>query len=165
MWSPWRARHIEQMADAPPADEPAPSIFSRLAAQGQDEQNLILWREEHVFVIMNRYPYNNGHLLIVPYREVDAYEALTRAEQTAFAATIHRCIEVLKAALKPEGFNVGINQGRAAGAGIPQHLHVHVVPRWAADTNFMPVVGEVKIIPEDLQVTYRKLRAAHRALG
>ena len=166
LFSPWRARHIERMTQ-PGASATAPneagSLFARLAAEGKDEDNLILWRGPHTFVLMNLYPYTNGHLMIVPYREVADYDALTTEEQVEIAQTIGRCMGWLRTALLPDGFNVGINQGSAAGAGIPDHLHVHVVPRWTADTNFMPVVGAVKVIPEDLPDTYRKLRTAIEA--
>jgi ATP adenylyltransferase len=124
-----------------------------------DEETLILWRGEDVFVIMNRYPYNNGHLLIVPYREVETYTALTPEEQTAIATTIDRCIRWLEEALDPEGVNVGMNLGAAAGAGIPDHLHVHVLPRWNGDTNFMTTTAETRVLPEDLSTTYDRLRA------
>jgi ATP adenylyltransferase len=135
------------------------SLFTQLLNEDADADNLILWRGEHVFVIMNRYPYNNGHLLIVPYREVEAYTALETAEQQAIATTIDRCIRWINAALSPEGINVGMNLGAAAGAGIPEHLHAHVVPRWAGDTNFMTSTGETRVLPEDLATTYDKLRA------
>ncbi len=164
MWSPWRSRHIERMSNRDPREPDDGSIFTRMAAEKRDEENFILWRGEHVFVIMNLYPYNNGHLMIVPYREVSEYGALTSEERNAIAETIARCMQWIDRALKPEGYNVGINQGVAAGAGIPQHLHVHVVPRWQADTNFMPVVADVKVIPEAMRDTYRKLRAAIDAL-
>ena len=158
MWSPWRSEHIERVTE--PSTQPSddPSIFSRLVQEDQDEQNLILWRGQHVFVIMNRYPYNNGHMMIVPFREVVTFDALTTAEQEETARVIGRCLGWLRRALCPEGFNVGMNIGQAGGAGIPGHLHVHVVPRWQADTNFMPVVGSVKVIPEALNATYAKLR-------
>lgn len=139
-------------------------MFTRLAAENDDERNLILWRGHHVFVIMNLYPYNNGHLMIVPFREVAEYEALTTEEQVELAQTIERCIRWLRKALSPEGFNVGINLGKAAGAGIPSHLHAHIVPRWSGDTNFMPAIGEVKVIPEAIYATYDKLRAAMKEL-
>ncbi|MFQ5572087.1 MAG: HIT domain-containing protein [Rhodothermales bacterium] len=160
MWSPWRSRYLDQPAQPGIQNENGRSIFSRLAEEARDEQNLILWRGRHVFVIMNSYPYNNGHLLIVPFRQVAAYEDLTTAEQEEIAHTIQRCIRWLQQALRPEGFNVGMNLGAAAGAGIPEHLHVHVVPRWQSDTNFMPTLGEVKVIPEALRTTYNKLRHA-----
>lgn len=161
MWSPWRSQHIERLSDAAetwPQDDR--SLFARLAAEDRDEENLIVWRGEAVFVIMNLYPYNNGHLLIVPYREVARYEALTHAEQVEIATTIERCIRWLETALRPEGFNIGLNIGTAGGAGVPDHLHVHVVPRWSGDTNFMPTTADLKVIPEALRATYEKLRAA-----
>jgi len=163
MWSPWRSKHIERFDQDEREAGSGPSVFSRIAAEDRDEDNLVLWRGTHVFVVMNLYPYNNGHMLIVPYREVADYEALTEAEQQEMTRTIAACIRWLKRALKPEGFNVGMNLGPASGAGIPQHLHMHVVPRWRGDTNFMPVVAEVKVIPEALHDTYRKLRAAVEA--
>lgn len=162
MWSPWRSPHLEGRR-VEHLDGEDRSLFARLAEEDRDEENLIVWRGAHVFVLMNLYPYNNGHLMIVPYREVADYEALTPDEQTEIARTIARCIAWLRAALDPDGFNVGMNLGAAAGAGLPRHLHVHVVPRWQADTNFMPAIGEVKVIPEALHATYRKLRAAVEA--
>ena len=166
MWSPWRAVHIEQTTkDTTSNEQKGPSLFARLAAEDNDEENLILWRGEHVFVIMNRYPYNNGHLMVVPFREVAAYENLTTEEQVAIAHALDRAIRWLKEALNPEGFNVGMNLGAAAGAGIPRHLHVHIVPRWSGDTNFMPTIGEVKVIPEALHATYAKLRTAMETLA
>ncbi|WP_028567152.1 HIT family protein [Salisaeta longa] len=159
LWSPWRAAYV---ADANTStDRPeAPSVFAAIAADDADEDNLVLWRGEHVFVVMNRYPYNNGHLLIVPYRVVAAYDALTTAEQRALAAATDRCIRWLRTALQPDGFNVGMNLGRAAGAGIPDHLHRHVLPRWAGDTNFMTATSETRVLPESLRDTYQRLRAA-----
>ncbi|MDX1545666.1 MAG: HIT domain-containing protein [Rhodothermales bacterium] len=163
MWSPWRAQHVEQAAARAPGD--GASVFTRMAREDRDEDHLILWRGQTVFVVMNRYPYNNGHLLIVPYREVADYEALTPAERAEIAETTARCLRWLRHTLRPDGFNVGMNLGTAGGAGIPEHLHVHVVPRWAADTNFMPALGQVKVIPEALRETYRRLRATAEALA
>ncbi len=164
LWSPWRSQHIERVVEQPLSRPGEPSLFVRLAAENRDEENLILWRGQHVFVIMNLYPYNNGHLMIVPYRQVADYEALTPEEQCEMAQTVARCIRWLKYALKPDGFNVGMNIGKVAGAGIPDHVHLHVVPRWEGDTNFMPTLAETKVIPEALRDTYRKLRAAIEAL-
>ena len=158
MWSPWRSEYVSEAAERVPDD--GASLFTRLLEEEADDDNLILWRGEEVFVIMNLYPYNNGPLLIVPYREVEAYDALTPAEQQAIAATIEHCMSWLRTALSPEGFNIGMNLGAAAGAGIPEHLHVHVVPRWEGDTNFMSTTGETRVLPEDLSTTYEKLRAA-----
>ena len=159
MWSPWRSAHVERATSKEPRDEQT-TLFSELAAEDRDEENLILWRGDHVFVIMNQYPYNNGHLMIVPFRPVAAYEKLTTDEQHALAHAIDRCIHWLRSALNPDGFNVGMNLGAAAGAGLPDHLHMHVVPRWKGDTNFMPTIGQTKVIPEALQATYRKLSSA-----
>ncbi len=160
MWSPWRSRHIER-AHASAEDEGG-SLFARLLAEEQDEKNYILWRGPHVFVIMNLYPYNNGHIMIVPNRVVATYEALTVDEQVEMARVLDRCIRWLRHALRPEGFNVGMNLGLAGGAGIPDHLHMHVVPRWRGDTNFMPTIGDIKVVPEALENTYHKLRQAIR---
>lgn len=157
MWSPWRSSYVSDTARREVSGDA--SLFTALLNEEHDEENFILWRGDQVFVIMNRHPYNNGHLLIVPYREVTKYESLTAPEQQAIAATIDRCIQWLRAALSPEGFNVGMNLGSAAGAGIPDHLHVHVVPRWEGDTNFMPTTADTKVLPEDLRTTYDKLRA------
>lgn len=159
MWSPWRSEYVAEAADRTPPPSDTASIFTQLLEEDNDPENLILWRGEQVFVIMNLYPYNNGHLLIVPYREVDTYRVLTAAEQTAIATTIGRCIGWLEATLSPEGVNVGMNLGAAAGAGIPEHMHVHVVPRWTGDTNFMSTTAETRVLPEDLSTTYDKLRA------
>lgn len=158
MWSPWRSSYVAEAAQREPVEDS--SIFTTLLNEQDDEKNLILWRGEEVFVIMNLHPYNNGHLLIVPYREVSQYDALTTAEQHAIATTIDRCMQWIRKALSPDGFNVGMNLGVEAGAGIPEHLHVHVVPRWEGDTNFMPTTADTKVLPEDLQTTYSKLRNA-----
>lgn len=114
LWSPWRSQHIERVVEQPLSRPGEPSLFVRLAAENRDEENLILWRGQHVFVIMNLYPYNNGHLMIVPYRQVADYEALTPEEQCEMAQTVARCIRWLKYALKPDGFNVGMNIGKVA---------------------------------------------------
>ena len=157
MWSPWRSQHLERLTTPTSAPSDGRSLFERLAQEARDEENFIVWRGTAVFVIMNLYPYNNGHLLIVPYRRVADYESLTPEEQVEIARTIERCIGWLRQALRPEGFNVGMNLGAAGGAGVPDHLHVHVVPRWSGDTNFMATAADVKVIPEAMEQTYRKL--------
>ena len=159
MWSPWRSTHIDSLTRQPSTGDER-SLFVRLAESGDDEENLIIWRGELVYVVMNRFPYNNGHLLVVPFRQVEAYDELTQDEQVEMAFTIDRCIRWLRTALHPDGFNVGMNLGAAAGAGVPDHLHTHVVPRWSGDTNFMPTIGDVKVVPEAMAETYAKLRAA-----
>ncbi|HET6567215.1 MAG TPA: HIT domain-containing protein [Rhodothermales bacterium] len=161
IWSPWRSELLDNHVEA--SEEKADvSVFVRLEREHRDEENLILWRGQCVFVIMNRFPYNNGHLLIVPYRQVEDYEDLTEAEQIEIARVTGHCIRWLRTALCPEGFNLGMNLGKAGGAGIPNHLHMHVVPRWSGDTNFMPTVGDVKVVPEAMHETYRKLKQAIR---
>lgn len=166
MWSPWRSEYVEEASSARDSrSDESGSLFTRAVEENRDEENLILWRGDEVFVIMNRHPYNNGHMLILPYREVAHYEDLTPEERTAIADTIDRCIRWARHALRPDGFNVGMNLGAAAGAGIPEHLHVHVLPRWKGDTNFMPTTADVKVIPEAMQKTYRKLRQAIEVLA
>jgi ATP adenylyltransferase len=163
LWSPWRGVHVARAAEDARAEggEAGPDVFARIAAAPEaDEEHLVVWRGARVFVVMNRYPYNTGHLMVLPYREVEDYDALTAEERAEMAEATARALGWLRAALRPDGFNVGINQGAAAGAGIPRHLHQHVVPRWRGDTNFMPALAETKVMPEDLATTYRKLRAA-----
>lgn len=154
-----------ESTDARSAHERA-SLFLRIAADADaDEANYVLWRGDTAFVVMNLYPYNNGHLLIVPFRKVEDYDALTADEQIEIARLTDRCIRWLRHAVRPDGFNVGMNLGRAGGAGVPEHLHVHVVPRWSGDTNFMPTLADTKVIPEGMEATYRKLRAAVDEIG
>ena len=161
MWSPWRSQHIATFEREHTPDGEG-SVFARIAAEPseRDADHFVLWRGTFVFVVMNLYPYNNGHLLLVPYRQVDDYRALTDDEQREIATLTDRALGWLDAALRPDGYNVGMNQGLAGGAGIPDHIHVHIVPRWRGDTNFMPVTGTTKVIPEGLRETYEKLRAA-----
>ncbi len=128
-----------------------------LAGRGDDEVERILDRDERAFVTLAKYPYNPGHLLVLPVRHVGELDDLTPEESVAIAALLLRSVRALRAESEPHGFNIGLNLGRAAGAGIPGHLHWHVVPRWGGDTNFMPVVGETRVLPELLNETYRKL--------
>ena len=159
MWSPWRSQHIERIAADP--DGYGSEVFRRIGEDHtRDGENLVLWRGDNLFVVMNLFPYNNGHLLIVPYRAVKEYEELQPEEQTELAQTIGKCIEWLRRALNPDGFNVGMNIGKAAGAGIPDHLHAHVVPRWTGDTSFMSSTADIRVIPESMEDTYRKLKQA-----
>lgn len=164
IWSPWRSELLDNHVEASEKQADV-SIFVRLEREHRDEENLILWRGEHVFVIMNKFPYNNGHLLIVPYRQIADYEDLSEEEQMEVARVAGYCIRWLRSALEPDGFNLGMNLGEAGGAGIPNHLHMHVVPRWRGDTNFMPTVGDVKVVPEAMRETYRKLSKAIRQDG
>ena len=164
MWSPWRSQHLDALRTPEHGQGGEESLFTRLAEDDRDDENFVVYRGRRVFVVMNLYPYNNGHLLIVPYREVAWYRELDDEERNEMTEVLNRCLEWLNDALEPEGFNVGMNIGKAAGAGIPEHLHMHVVPRWSGDTNFMPATGDVKVIPEAMQDTFAKIkRAAQRS--
>lgn len=132
--------------------------FVDLPKQDDDKGNLIIAREQHSFILMNRYPYNAGHLLILPYREVPDLEDLSDEERLCFINTTLRGKRILKAALNPDGFNIGINLGEAAGAGVPKHLHQHIVPRWKGDTNFMPVLGSTRVLPLSLSAMWDRLK-------
>jgi ATP adenylyltransferase len=139
-------------------------VFCQAVAAGEDRAHLVLHRETLAFIILNRYPYNSGHLMVVPVRHVARPGGLSGDEARALWDLVGLAIRVLEHAMAPEGFNVGMNLGRAAGAGIDDHLHVHVVPRWAGDTNYMPVLAETKVLPEHLDDTYQRLTEALDAL-
>lgn len=128
------------------------------ADAADDETNLVVARGEHVFVILNLYPYNTGHLMIAPYRHIGELDELSHDELDEVWAWTRRSVAAHREASQPEGFNIGINLGTVAGAGVPGHFHLHVVPRWGGDTNFMPVVGDTKVLPELLSETYGRLR-------
>ena len=154
LWAPWRLEYIEA------ADEDTGCVFCRAAAADDDEAALIVHRGEHAFVLLNKFPYVSGHLMVAPYRHLGDFAELTDEE----ALEVHRLGERGMAALAesyaPQGYNVGWNLGRIAGAGIVDHVHLHVVPRWAGDTNFMPVLADVKVLPEHLLETRRRLTDA-----
>ncbi len=153
LWAPWRLEYIEA------ADEQEGCFFCR-AASGDDEEGLVVRRGEHAFVLLNRYPYASGHLMVAPFRHEGEFGELAAEE----ALEIHRLaasgLGALAESMRPHGFNVGWNLGRIAGAGVVDHVHLHVVPRWGGDTNFMPVLADVKVLPEALGNTRRKLAAA-----
>jgi ATP adenylyltransferase len=134
-------------------------FFCKKLKEKKDIKNLILYQGEYVFVVMNKYPYNNGHLMIVPKRHYLDLEQLDNRELEELFDLLRASIKVLKACFRPHGFNIGINIGKVGGAG-EDHLHLHVVPRWAGDTNFMPVIGETKVVPEYLEKTYQRLHSA-----
>lgn len=133
-------------------------LFLDLPARGDDEASLILHRGERAFVVMNAFPYTSGHLLVAPYRKTADWNELTAEELAEIQALVGRCIAAIGAAYSPDGFNVGVNLGSAAGAGVPGHIHWHVVPRWSGDANFMTSVGGVRVIPEALDAAYRRLK-------
>jgi ATP adenylyltransferase len=133
-------------------------IFCDKRESNHDEEELVLLRGEYCFVMMNLYPYNNGHLMIAPYRHLADVEKLMPQEMIEGAELAKRCVEALRLTMAPHGYNIGVNLGRVAGAGIVDHLHLHIVPRWNGDTNFMPVIGETKVISESLQEGWRRLK-------
>jgi len=126
--------------------------------ENKDDENLILYRSATAFVLLNLYPYNSGHLLIAPFQHIGDFAALPRAVAADLITLAQRCTGILEETYHPDGFNLGMNLGAAAGAGEPEHLHMHLVPRWQGDTNFMPIVGETKVLPETLQQTYERLQ-------
>lgn len=138
--------------------KPEGCIFCDKPKENRDEENYILYRGKRNFIILNNYPYNPGHLMVVPYRHVSSLEELSKEERYEHSDMITKAVEILKKALNPDGFNVGMNLGEGAGAGIKEHLHTHVVPRWEEDTNYMPVIADTKVIPEALDSTYKKLK-------
>jgi ATP adenylyltransferase len=154
LWSPWRMEYIEAARDEP-ADG---CVFCALLAEEGAAGNRVLARDGLAFVALAKYPYNPGHLLILPIRHTGDPEDLSDSESAAIFALLRRALRALREASDPQGFNVGLNLGRPAGAGIPEHLHWHVVPRWSGDTNFMPVVGQTRVLPELLEETFEKLR-------
>lgn len=156
--SPWRSRYIATFKNEKP--KKGESLFTRIIRQRKDVKNLVIVRKEHCFVMMNLYPYNSGHLMVVPYQQTAAMSALPAETLTEIMVTVSEMTEVLTEVLKPHGFNFGANLGRVAGAGIDDHIHFHIVPRWNGDTNFMPTLGDVKVVSDDMQSTYKKIVAA-----
>jgi len=150
LWAPWRLEYIQT------ADEQEGCVFCR-ACTDEDGEDLVVRRGEHAFVLLNRYPYAAGHLMVAPYRHEGEFVDLTRDEVVEIHQLAAGGLGALGEAMRPQGFNLGWNLGRIAGAGVVDHVHLHVVPRWAGDTNFMPVLAEVKVIPESLADTRRKL--------
>jgi ATP adenylyltransferase len=139
---------------------PAACLFCAAATAADDRASLVVHRERLAYLILNAYPYASGHVMAAPARHVGDLEAASAEEVAEAMALVRRAIGALRAVYRPDGFNVGINLGQAAGAGLPDHLHVHVVPRWAGDNSFMPVIGETRVLPEALEVTRDRLRAA-----
>jgi ATP adenylyltransferase len=158
LWTPWRSTYIK-------SDKEGGCVFCRAAQSSDDEAMLVVHRARLNFVLLNRYPYTNGHLMIAPYQHVARLNAL-EDEATAEMMGLARMAEsVIEAAYKPHGLNLGLNLGEAAGAGIEQHLHLHALPRWYGDANFMTSIGETRIVPEMLDETYRKIKAGFLSNG
>jgi ATP adenylyltransferase len=154
LWTPWRYRYIAEAGNA------VGCVFCNLPATNQDEESLIVLRGVKNFVILNRYPYTSGHVMIVPYAHTADFAGLDAATSAEMMQLAQRVQAALEAVYHPGGFNLGMNLGRSAGAGIADHLHLHLLPRWNGDTNFMTTVGETRMQPEELSTTYARLRKA-----
>lgn len=151
LWAPWRIEYI--------LSKKGPEcVFCQIASEERDRDNLILYRGDHNYVVMNRYPYGGGHVMVVPYFHTSSFEGLSVEALSEMMEIARLSLDCLSEVMRPEGFNTGINIGQAAGAGIREHLHMHIVPRWVGDSSFMAVVDEIKVIPEHLLATYDKLR-------
>jgi ATP adenylyltransferase len=152
--APWRIEYVLS-----PKPELKEGLFTRIAQSSDDEANYVIVRDRSCFALLNKYPYNGGHLMVVPYKEVPDLNGLTEEELADLWKLVRCCTNALTAVMKPDGFNIGINLGKVAGAGIAEHLHIHVVPRWNGDTNFMPVLANTTVLPEALKEIAGKLRA------
>jgi len=153
LWAPWR---IEYILDE---NKHKNCLFCDISQNNttDDKKNLILYRGKHCFVLMNKYPYNNGHLMVVPYFHTPNFEGLSDAVLFELIRTVKQSVNILKKAINPDGFNLGLNFGKVAGAGMEAHMHLHIVPRWTGDTDSMPIIAETRVMPEHLRKTYNKL--------
>jgi ATP adenylyltransferase len=156
LWSPWRLEYLTA-----PKDEEC--IFCTAAEAEDDRDKLVLLRGERAFLVLNRYPYNNGHMLVVPYAHVSSLEDLDAPTLAEVMVLLNRGLGALRTAMSPDGFNIGANLGKVAGAGVEDHVHLHVVPRWTGDTNFMPIIGDMRVVPQTWLQTYDDLKAALEA--
>jgi ATP adenylyltransferase len=153
--APWRIEYI--LAPKPVLAE---SLFVRIAQSSEDEANYVITRDRTCFALLNTYPYTGGHLMVVPYKQTPDLNGLTEAEMADLMSLTRRCQSALVKVMKPDGFNIGINLGKVAGAGIIEHVHIHIVPRWLGDTNFMPVLANTTVVPQALKELAASLRAA-----
>lgn len=151
----WRMEYLNQLHESEEDKNP----FVYLPQIGDDKKALIVYRSTHVYLVLNKYPYNPGHLLLVPYKEKQDISDLSEEEYSDFMQTLLKGKKILEKTFHPDGMNIGINLGSAAGAGIPQHLHCHIVPRWEKDTNFMPVIGKTRVLAQALEETWERLRS------
>lgn len=154
MWSPWRMKYIEQPASNQEC------FLCDAASHPEEPQNLVVYHGEQVFVIVNRYPYSSGHIMVVPFIHISTLSELEMKVQNELMALLVQAQMVLQEVYSPEGYNIGANLGSAAGAGLPGHLHFHIVPRWVGDTNFMSSLGNTRVLPEGVEDTYMRLKAA-----
>jgi len=160
LYAPWRLAYVTRTDDRTSGLALTGCIFCDKPGQERDSDNLILQRGKTCYVILNAFPYNNGHLMVIPYRHLSTPTELTAEEGAEMFAAMSHMLRVLDFVYHPNGYNTGMNIGAAAGAGIAAHLHLHIVPRWNGDTNFMPVIGDAKVMPETLDQTYTKIKTA-----
>lgn len=161
LWAPWRMEYV----GAAPRSDAGCFLCEYVRTPDADDRNLVVSRDERCVVVLNRFPYNNGHVLIAPVEHIGEMDDICDSTLHALASRIRDVQRVLRSALNPQGFNIGLNLGRCAGAGLPEHLHWHIVPRWAGDTNFMPVLADVHVIPQALAEVARRYREAALSLG
>jgi ATP adenylyltransferase len=161
LFSPWRSQYIQTFSDKKHSRK---CLFCGMVKQTADAENLIITRGTFCFAVMNKYPYNSGHLMVVPYRHTSQFAKLTGKEHQEIMSLTAKCIAALEHISKPQGFNFGANLGKVAGAGIDKHIHFHIVPRWNGDTNFMPVVAETKMISEDIRRTWKLLTSEFKRI-
>ena len=154
IFTPWRMKYINSIKNK------GACIFCSVLKQKDDVKNLIIFRGKSSYVILNRFPYTSGHVMVIPYQHTETLSLLDRDTRSEMMELVSNASEVVKEVYKPEGFNIGINMGSAAGAGIAEHIHIHIVPRWIGDTNFIPVTGDTRLIPEELEVTYERIKEA-----
>jgi ATP adenylyltransferase len=159
IWAGWRTTYIDDVATQLPPEGDHDCLFEQLAAVTPDAEGLVLARNEDAFAVMNAYPYTSGHLMVAPLRHEATLAGLSHQEAAAVMALVQDANAALQAAYRPDGINIGANIGRAAGAGVPGHVHIHVLPRWTGDTNFMTAIAEARVLPEPLGKSYDKLRA------
>ena len=157
LWAPWRVKYVTKLAG-----KTKTCVFCKMLKEKKDKKNYIVERTQHSFSVLNIYPYNNGHVLILPKRHLDGLGKLTRIEREDLFDLLESTQKLLDKTMQPAGYNVGINLGRAAGAGFPGHLHIHIVPRWRGDVNFMPVIGDTKIISQSLTTLLSRLKNANK---
>ncbi len=156
IWAPWRLEYVKDASK----DSEDECIFCAKPKEGDDEASLIAHRGDRCFVILNKYPYTNGHLMVAPFEHLATIQNLPPETVAEMMALAQRAISILESKYEPHGYNVGFNQGRVAGAGVEHHIHMHVVPRWGGDTNFMPVLADTRVMPQTLEQTYDALRGA-----
>ena len=152
IWAPWRLKYLKQASNS---DE---CIFCTKPEEGDDRGALIVHRSERCYVILNLFPYTNGHLMVAPYEHLGRFQDIAPETTAEMNALAQRSMEIIEGVYAPEGFNLGINQGRIAGAGVEGHIHLHVVPRWAGDNNYMPVIADTKVMPQSLEESYDALQ-------